>query len=144
MKKILVAFILSMVMSSIVFAQKDSARNTGPELKQYWFVLLTKGNNRSQDSATAMKIQMAHLDNIKRLYMEGKIKVAGPFGEEGDASTTDWQGIFIFDCPTREELEKLLKTDPAIAAGRLVYQIKQWYTVATGSFVPGKPAAPLF
>lgn len=104
------------------------------KIKQYWFVLLTKGPSRSQDSATAAKIQAGHIANIKRLYYDGKIKVAGPFGEEGD-----WQGIFIFDCDTKDEVEKLLKTDPAIAAGRLSYQIKSWWTAPMGSFVPGKP-----
>lgn len=103
-------------------------------IRQYWFVLLTKGGNRNQDSLTRASIQQGHLANITRLYEEGKIKVAGPFGESGD-----WQGIFIFDCPTKEEVESLLTTDPAIAAGRLAYQIRSWYTAPIGSFVPGKP-----
>jgi uncharacterized protein YciI len=131
------AFIL---FSQFSFAQKGKTSNTPePQIRQYWFVLLTKGANRSQDSATAAKLQTGHLENIRRLYGEGKIKVAGPFGEEGD-----WQGIFIFDCPTKEEVEKLLQSDPSIAAGRMVYQIKSWYTVPTGSFTPGKPKRPLF
>ena len=108
-------------------------------IRRYWFVLLTKGNNRDQDSATAAKIQTGHLANIRKLYSEGKIKVAGLFGEEGDG-----QGLFIFDCETKEEVEKLLRTDPAISAGRMVFQIKPWYTIPTGSFVPGKPKEALF
>ena len=109
------------------------------QIRQYWFVLLTKGSNRSQDSTTVANIQMGHLANIQKLYMEGKIKVAGPFGEAGD-----WQGIFIFDCPTKDEVEKLLQTDPAIAAGRLAYQVKSWYTAPIGSFEPGKPKTKPF
>ena len=104
------------------------------QVKQYWFVMLTAGNNRTQDSTTAAKIQEGHMANIKRLYNEGKLKVAGPFGDDGK-----WIGIFIFDCATKEEVETLLKTDPAIAAGRLAYDIHPWWTAATGSFVPGKP-----
>jgi uncharacterized protein YciI len=99
--------------------------------------MLTAGSNRSQDSATAARIQQGHMANINRLYHDGKLKVAGPFGDEGK-----WVGIFIFDCETQEEVEKLLKTDPAIAAGRLDYEIHPWWTAATGSFVPGKPAKP--
>ncbi len=113
-------------------------------IRRYWFVLLTKGNKRDQDSVTAAKIQTEHLNNIRRLYGEGKIKVAGPFGEDSSAVTTGWQGIFIFDAATKEEVEKLLQSDPAITAGRLIYQIKPWYTIPTGSFVPGKPKAALF
>jgi uncharacterized protein YciI len=85
----------------------------------------------------ASKIQEGHMANIKRLYNDGKLKVAGPFGDEGK-----WIGLFIFDCETKEEVEKLLKTDPAIAAGRLNYEIHPWWTAATGSFTPGEPAKP--
>ncbi len=67
--------------------------------------MLLKGPKRDQDSVTAAKIQREHLNNITRLYNEGKIKVAGPFGDGGD-----WLGIFIFDCETKEEVEKLLQT----------------------------------
>lgn len=123
------------------FAQnKSKAANAAarPEdnIRQYWFVLLVKGNNRTQDSATAAHLQEGHMANITRLYNEGKLKVAGPFGDDGN-----WRGIFIFDCATQEEVEVLLKTDPAIAAGRLSYEIHPWYTAPTGSFKPGKPAA---
>jgi len=145
MKRIIAIFLVISIMNQPAFSQKDStSRMPEPQIRQYWFVLLTKGSNRSQDSATAAKIQMGHLANIKKLYMEGKIKVAGPFGEEGDPIATGWQGIFIFDCPTKQEVEKLLQTDPAIAAGRMVYHLKLWYTVPIGSFEPGKPKAPLF
>ncbi len=103
-------------------------------IKQYWFVMLVKGSNRTQDSATAAKIQQGHMANISKLYYEGKLKVAGPFGDYGH-----WRGIFIFDMPTKEEVEQLLKTDPAIESGRLGYEIHPWYTAPTGSFKPGIP-----
>jgi uncharacterized protein YciI len=96
--------------------------------------MLLKGPVRNQDSVTAAKIQKGHLDNMDKMYYDGKLKVAGPFGDG-----KDWQGIFIFDCATKEEVEALLKTDPAIAAGRLVADIRPWYTAPTGSFTPGKP-----
>jgi uncharacterized protein YciI len=114
-------------------AQSDSAKMQN-QIRQYWFVLLTAGPHRDQDKATAAKIQEGHLANIRRLYAEGLLKVAGPFGDEGN-----WQGIFIFDIPDKAGLEKILQTDPAIAAGRLNYEIRSWYTAPTGSFKPGKP-----
>lgn len=104
------------------------------QIRKYYFVMLTKGPKRDQDSVTAMTIQKGHIANIDRLYYEGKIKVAGPFGESGD-----WQGIFIFDCATKEEVEKLLQSDPAISSGRLNYIVKPWYTAPMGSFTPGIP-----
>jgi hypothetical protein len=60
--------------------------------------------------------------------------VAGPFGDKGN-----WLGIFIFDCETKEEVESLLRSDPAISSGRLAVDIRPWYTAPIGSFVPGKP-----
>jgi uncharacterized protein YciI len=119
---------------SISYSQKD--KKPEEQIRQYWFVMLTAGNNRTQDSITAAKIQEGHMANINKLYNEGKLKVAGPFGDEGK-----WIGIFILDCADKEEVEKLLDTDPAIAAGRLAYEIHPWWTAATGSFTPGKPKA---
>ena len=135
MKKILPGLMLACLISSSVFSQQE--KKTEVQIRQYWFVMLTAGNNRNQDSAAAAKIQEGHMANIKRLYNEGKLKVAGPFGDEGK-----WIGLFIFDCETKEEVEKLVKTDPAIAAGRLNYEIHPWWTTASGSFSPGKPVKP--
>lgn len=146
MLKKMLPLVIAVLFCLSAMAQADKNKPKKPEemIRRYWFVLLTKGEHRSQDSATAAKIQAGHLANIQKLYMEGKIKVAGPFGEEGTGVTADWQGIFIFDCESKEEVEKLLQTDPAIAAGRMVYSIKPWYTIPTGSFVPGKPKEALF
>lgn len=137
MRVLLIMIVLILVSATDTLAQK---KKSSPEqgIRQYWFVMLLKGPNRNQDSATAATIQSGHLANITRLYNEGKIKVAGPFGDDGD-----WLGLFIFDCPSKEEVEKLLKTDPAVAAGRLNYDIRPWYTAPMGSFVPGKPKSKL-
>jgi len=133
--------LIFLLISISAFSQNKDASAKKPEeqIKQYWFVMLTEGKNRSQDSATAAKIQEEHLANIGRLYMEGKLKVAGPFGDNGK-----WIGIFILDCASKEEAEKLVQTDPAVRAGRLAYEIKSWYTAPIGSFAPGKPKASLF
>jgi len=115
-------------------AQKNKPKNPEMNIREYYFVLLTKGPNRNQDSATASTIMKGHLGNMQKMYKEGKLKVAGPF-----AGDDDWQGIFIFDCTNQTEVEALLKTDPAIKAGRLNYTIKAWYTEPSGNFKPGKP-----
>ena len=96
--------------------------------------MLLEGKIRNQDEASIAKLQEGHMANIKRLYETGKLKVAGPFGENGN-----WKGIFIFDCDSREEVEKLLNTDPAISSGRLAYDLRPWLTAPIGSFKPGLP-----
>jgi uncharacterized protein YciI len=141
MKRLLLFVAGILLISSFCFSQvkPPAKQKTRPEdvVKQYWFVMLVKGANRTQDSATAAKIQEGHMANINRLYYDGKLKVAGPFGDDGN-----WRGIFIFDAATTEEVEGLLKTDPAVESGRLGYEIHPWWTAAMGSFKTGKPLKP--
>lgn len=100
-------------------------KEDGFEMKQYYFVMLAKGERRGEitDTVVINEIQRGHMANINRLAEMGKIVVAGPFGDNGN-----WRGIFIFDCPTEEEVKELLNTDPAVKAGRLAYEIHPWWT----------------
>ena len=114
----------------LVLAQKEASnprivKMDNIDLKQYYFVMLTRGPERKKvtDTAIINKMQAGHLANIKRLAAEGKILVAGPFDDDGN-----WRGIFIFDCDSKEETEKLLATDPMIKAGWLAYEIHPWWT----------------
>ena len=122
------------VLLVLPFCLKAQEKKLENQIRQYFFVMLTAGPNRTQDSVTAAKIQEGHMTNINRLYTDGKLKVAGPFGDDGK-----WIGIFIFDCKTKEEVESLLVTDPAVKSGRLNYEIHPWWTAAVGSFAGGKP-----
>ena len=133
-----VLFVLLFFVSAS-YAQQNTEKPK-EKIQPYWFVMLLKGTNRTQDSATAAKIQEGHMSNMARLHKERKLKVAGPFGDGGD-----WVGLFIFDasapgCKTKEEIEALVKTDPAVAAGRLTYDIRPWWTMGSGSFKTGIPA----
>lgn len=132
MKRIAVLLAGLVICSTNLQAQEKKAE---PNIRKYWFVMLMRGPNRGQDSVTAAKLQDGHMANMQKMYYDGKLKVAGPFGDDGV-----WRGIFIFDCATKEEVEQLLKGDPAINAGRLAYEIHPWYTEPSGNFAPGKPA----
>jgi uncharacterized protein YciI len=61
--------------------------------------------------------------NIARMANAGKLLTAGPFMED-----SDWRGIFIIKADSREEVEAMVKEDPAIAAGRLTYRLLPWMT----------------
>lgn len=141
----LVLLLTLIICSTCVFSQNnptgakaiiDTQRaNSGSkpvyEMKQYFFVMLTKGSRRAEitDTAVINNIQAGHIKNIERLAALGKIIVAGPFGDDGN-----WRGIFIFNAATKEEVEALLSTDPAIAAGRLAYEIHPWWTAKNCTF----------
>lgn len=100
-------------------------------IKQYYFVMLTKGARRDEikDTAIINKLQAGHMSNMERLSKEGKLMLAGPFGDDGN-----WRGIFVFDAENEDEVRSMLATDPAIMAGRLDYEIHPWYTAMNSVF----------
>ena len=99
-------------------------------MHKYVMAFLKAGPNRSQDSATAVQLQRAHMDNIFRLAEEGKLIVAGPFLDGGEL-----RGIYIFNVETIEEAKALTETDPAVQAGRLVMELHPWYGSAAMQMV---------
>lgn len=109
----------------------DTAQKPKYEMKQYYFVMLSRGARRHEitDTTIIKKLHAGHMANITRLAEMGKILVAGPFGDDGN-----WRGIFIFDAASKEEVEGYLKEDPAIAAGRLAYEIHPWWTAKNAVF----------
>lgn len=102
--------------------------NDTPHLKQYWLVMLFKGQSRNQDSISSEKIQQAHLANIRRLHEEGFLVMAGPMGYDRDL-----RGIFILDAKDSLAAASLVNTDPAIRAGRLRFELHPWWT-QTGTY----------
>jgi uncharacterized protein YciI len=95
-----------------------------PNIKQYYFVMLTRGPNSNKiDSLELEKLQAGHMANIHKTAEQGKLQIAGPFGDDGE-----WRGIFIFDADSEDEVKDLLKNDPAIQAGRLSYEIHPWWS----------------
>lgn len=108
-----------------------------PTVKQYWLVVLKTGPKDKviTDSAERSTIFKGHFANMERLYNDGILKAAGPFGK----NELTWRGLFILDCANKEEAEAHVKTDPSVAAGVFIYDIVPWYSEPTGSFVPGKP-----
>ncbi|RAJ00334.1 uncharacterized protein YciI [Chitinophaga skermanii] len=94
-----------------------------PVMKQYWLVLLKKGPHRDQPDEVIADIQAKHLANVDRLHAEGKIVVAGPMGDNGDL-----RGIFILDCADSLEAATLVKQDEAVKTGRIIFEIKPWWT----------------
>lgn len=126
---------ISILLFSLIAAaqKKDSKTFKMGEytIKQYYFVMLTKGARRDEikDTAIINKLQAGHMANMERLSKEGKLMLAGPFGDDGN-----WRGIFVFDAESEDEVKGLLATDPAIKAGRLDYEIHPWYTAMNSVF----------
>lgn len=138
MKKICIALFAVLLFSQSAFSQKDSTRkDPGANIKQFWLVVLKTGPKDKEitDTTERKKLFAGHFSNMERLYNEGILKVAGPFGK----NDLTWRGLFIFDCKTKDEAEALVKTDPCVNAGVFIYDLVPWYSEPSGSFVPGKP-----
>ncbi len=91
-------------------------------MKRYVFMLLNKGETRSQDSVEAAKIQEQHLAHLNSLAESGKLIVAGPFDGGGEH-----RGLLIFDVETVDEALNLEAEDPAVKKGRLSMEAFYWW-----------------
>ena len=137
MKKIILFLTATIIFSQSAIAQKNNKEKAEPNIKQFWMVVLKTGPKDKEitDSTERSKIFAGHFSNMGLLRSEGFLKAAGPFGK----NDFTWRGLFILDCATKEEAEKHVKTDPAVATGVFIYDIVPWYSEPSGSFTPGKP-----
>lgn len=106
------------------------ARELGADdygMKKYIVAFLYRGDRAGEYSKEeAAKLQQGHLANITLLAQEGKMVLAGPFfGNE------ELRGLFFFDVESLEEAEHLTAKDPAVKAGVLKMELKEWYGSAT-------------
>ena len=74
---------------------------------------------------------MEHLRYLLQLRAEGKLLVNGPVIEDPEL-----KGVSIFNTTDREEVRRLSDADPAVKAGRLVYEIYDWFGLP-GDGLPG-------
>ncbi len=93
-------------------------------MKKYFFVMLRKGENRDRTPEEAGVLQQEHLSYMDSLAQIGKIKLAGPFGSDGD-----WRGLVVYNVPTEEEANALAKRDPAVMAGSLAVDLLPWWSL---------------
>ena len=71
-------------------------------------------------------LQARHLAYRADLRRQGLLVVNGPFGEQSDES---YRGMSIFACDAAEA-GRLSDGDPSVAAGRLTYDVMEWWVRA--------------
>lgn len=101
-----------------VLASKLGADEYG--MRSYVLVILKAGPTPVTDSTQSAEMFKGHFANMGRLAEEGKLAMAGPFGD-------DWAGLFIFSVETIEEAKALAETDPTIKAGHFLAEYHPWY-----------------
>ena len=94
----------------------------------FWLQLLKAGPNRDQDEATVERLQLAHLQHLFSLQRRGLLTLFGPVEDAGDL-----RGIGVVLVETREEAEAMMADDPMVKAGRLVVEIRPWFTMPGAS-----------
>lgn len=96
-------------------------------MQQYYMVFLKSGENRSQDSTEAARLQTKHLAHLERMAVEGYASLIGPFEDDGDV-----RGIVVYNTRTLKEADSLANMDPMVKAGRLKVEVHPWWTEKGG------------
>ena len=73
-------------------------------------------------------LQARHLAYRSELHRQGVLVVNGPLGEQSDVR---YRGLSIFACDP-QEAARLSDGDPSVQAGRLAYDVMDWW-VGAGS-----------
>ena len=71
-------------------------------------------------------LQARHLAYRRELATQGVIVANGPFDEQSDPS---YRGMSIFTCDAAEAA-RLSDGDPSVIAGRLTYDVMEWWVRA--------------
>lgn len=131
MKKLFLLLTLAVCSISHSFAQNEAfdealAKEVGADdygMRKYVIAFLYRGDRvKEYTEQQRTEIQAGHMANINRLAKEGKMVLAGPFfGNE------ELRGLFFFAVESLEEAQKLTESDPAIKAGVLKMDLKEWY-----------------
>jgi uncharacterized protein YciI len=110
-------------------AKKVGADDYG--MRRYVLVVLRTGPTRVNDAEERKAMFAGHIANMGRLSKEGKLALAGPFGDKGG----DWRGLFVFAVDSIDEAKALVATDPVIIKGEMVADYHAWYGSAATMLV---------
>ena len=103
------------------------------EFDVYTVVLLRRPAGAPEMSDEELDaLQARHLAYRADLVRQGKIVVNGPFDEQSDESL---RGMSIFACDL-DEAARLSDGDPSVIAGRLSYDVMEWWVRAGGLAFP--------
>jgi uncharacterized protein YciI len=89
-------------------------------IKLYFVAELIPNLESKVSMQERMKIQQAHMANIKDLVEKKKLVMAGPFPQGG--------GLFFLSVKTQAEAEEVMKADPSITSGLNTFSVRPWFT----------------
>lgn len=107
-------------------ANPELAKRLGADeygMRQYVLVILKSGPNKMPDGEARKAMFAGHFANMGRLAEQGKLALAGPFGQNTDG----WRGLFVMATADVEEARRWTETDPVIVNGEMVADYVPWY-----------------
>lgn len=106
----------------------SSAPSAPPEREHgHTFAFLRIGPKRGEITGEPLQeLMKGHMANIGKLAGEGKLCVAGPFGQGNPEP--ELRGIFIFSTGDVAAAQALCNTDPSIAAGVMAAEVVPFRT----------------
>ena len=133
---LLVAFLLLPVAQAAAPAYDAAlAKRVGADergMRKYVLVILKTGPTPVPKGEKRDAMFAGHFANMERLAKEGKLVVAGPFGQNEDG----WRGLFLFAVDDVEAARALTATDPVIVNGEMVAEFHPWYGSAAAMLLP--------
>ncbi|MCI0583645.1 MAG: YciI family protein [Chloroflexi bacterium] len=81
-------------------------------------------------------LQARHLTYRAGLRRDGVLVANGPLGEQSDSSL---RGLSILSCGL-DEARRLSELDPSVQAGRLTFEVFEWWVAAGTLAFPGASA----
>ena len=101
--------------------------NIPAEFDVYTLVLLRRSPTAPQISEEALnELQARHLAYRADLGRQGVLVANGPLAAQSDSSM---RGLSIFACDLKEAA-RLSDGDPSVQAGRLTYEMFEWWVAA--------------
>jgi uncharacterized protein YciI len=111
--------------------------NIPAEFDVYTLVLLRRPPDAPQlPESEIARLQAEHLAYRAELRQRGVLVANGPFREQPDTSL---RGLSIFTCDL-EEAARLNDVDPLVVAGRLSYDVFEWWVAAGTLAFPSWPS----
>ena len=117
------ALVLLVCHSIIAGAQEKNISEKKYEMKMYFMVFLKKGPVRDQDSLTLVRLQEQHMAHLTKMADEGKMDICGPLADD-----IDIRGVCVYNVATKEEALQLAEQDPMVKAGRLIVEVRPFYS----------------
>ncbi len=110
-------------------AKKLGADELG--MRNYVIAFMRAGPVKLTNTREVTLLRKAHLQNMQKMFQEGKLLLAGPFTDN-----QSMKGFYLFDVSSIEEARVLTVSDPAVKAGALVMELHSWYGTAALREIP--------